>query len=223
MVFGFLKGLFDRKGESEHLPINDVEALVKQGMTRRQVIDTLRNRGFSLNVIQRTLEQVEARNQVLSGAPVSPPKVEVPNVNMELPNPPAGLNIPEFPKIPELEEAPVQKPAENVEETIDKVGEVEELIEAIVEEKFSAVEERFDELSKIRESVDKKVDVFVGEVSSISDRVSSLESKQAQLVEDYKRALNDIKLELDAMERVIHKLVPTLSTSIRELREMKKN
>ncbi len=266
---GFMDKLLKRKKETAtSMSLNDVEAMVSQGLSKKQIIDNYRMQGVALADIERALSQVAAKQGVISGAPVSPPlgmpnlpagleppqipqmeSIQEPPPSMPdfgsepeetegVPMPPPGLELPPMPKMGEEQEAPMPnmpippKPQKTgdvgvghrteLEQDVDNIGDVEELVEAIIEERLSDVTEKLDEIEQMKDIVDREVSGVSSRFNELESRISSVEAEQKEASESYNKTIEEVRLEMGAMEKAMRKLVPTLASNIRELKELRK-
>jgi len=195
------------------IPLSQVENMINKGMSKQQVVEFLRGHGYTLAQIQKAISQVEAKQGAVSGAPVGPP--ELPPLTPKEPKPVQPAEAPSLaPVIPE-----VATPSEGVDTEIGKVDEIEELIEAIVEEKFAEIIDRLDEVDNLKEDFSNRLDKASSEFEDIKNKLKDLENKQLDITRDYKKTLEEIRLEMSAIERVLHKLVPDISAKIKKSKE----
>ena len=196
------------------VPLSKVEELVGKGLSKRQIIDFLKSEGFSVDLIEKAFSQMTSKQGVLSntGAPVSEDLAPLPgdSPGLSLPGslPPLGGDV-----------LPVDSLEPDVDGEISKVGDVEGLVEVIVEEKFAELVDKLDDLDSLKVSVEGSVDSFRSDLDSLKEKVVELEKFRDDNVSAQKQTLDEIRLEMGAMEKAFHKLVPSLSANIRELRE----
>ena len=201
----------DKPKNVSDVPLSKVEELVNKGLSKRQIVDFLKGDGYSVDLVEKAFSQLTSKQGVLSdtGAPVSE--------GLEpLSAPSAGLPLPG--ELPPLDGS-LDSLEPEVEGNISNVGDVEGLVEVIVEEKFSEMVDKLDDLDSLKESISGSIDSFRSDLSSLSEKVVELEKFRDENVVAQKQTLDEIRLEMGAMEKAFHKLVPSLSANIREMRE----
>jgi hypothetical protein len=212
-IFGMFrkKKNVDKSKNVSDVPLSKVEELVNKGLSKRQIVDFLKSDGYSVDLVEKAFSQLTSKQGVLSdtGAPVSE--------GLEpLSAPSDGLPLPS--ELPPLDSS-LDSLEPDVEGEIRNVGDVEGLVEVIVEEKFSEMVDKLEDLDSLKESIAGSIDSFRSDLSSLNEKVVELEKFRDENVVAQKQTLDEIRLEMGAMEKAFHKLVPSLSANIRELRE----
>lgn len=242
MALDFLKKLTGKDSSKKDLSLSEVENLISRGLSKKQIADYLSKQGYKLADIERSLSQAMAKQGVVSGSAVSqPPSAPempdflgeesglpaLPEMGMPmskeesegLPAIPEGLILPPMPGISE----PSAKPSQTTEldRDVKSVGDVEELVEAVVEERLAEITEKLDEMDNVKDTVSTEVVSLSSNYKNMELRVGELERSVTEIGESYKKLIDEVRLEMSAMEKAMQKLIPTLASNIRELREIK--
>jgi len=138
--------------------------------------------------------------------------------------------IPELEKptneIPPLEVPPPPKPSEsaptstegvNVEQVVD---ELQRIIEGIIEDKWKTVEEKLAGLEAWKAKLEEKVKNLSDQVNASNLRIDDLSKSLIGKSESYQKTLEDVNTEMMAVEKIMGKLIPSLSEEIKSLRDI---
>ncbi len=197
---------------SKDVPLSRVEDLVSKGLSKRQIIDYLRKEGYSVDLVEKAFLQMNSKQGALSnsGAPVSE---QLPALQ------PSGIPLPKSESQNDFDDVSDDSLEPSVENEITKAGDVESLVEVIVEEKFAELADKVEDFDNLKDSVDSKISSFNSEIDSIKSRISDLEKFRDENMVSQKKALDDFRLEITAIEKAFHKLVPAISSNVRKMRE----
>ncbi|PIO00180.1 hypothetical protein COT72_03390 [archaeon CG10_big_fil_rev_8_21_14_0_10_43_11] len=219
-------------------PLATIERAISQAVAKQNVISGSpvsappQQMGGGGAQSPTTFEGVEqsAPDMSLPQMPSMDNEMNIPNMGeaqeQGLPQPPEGLDMPPMPGPQNVPQAPqMPEPEESAQENelardVDTIGDVEELIEAIVEERLTDVTEKLDEIERIKEQVDTNVSGIDERFSSYDERLAHLEEEQKSANDNYRKTIEEVRLEMGAMEKAMKKLVPTLASNIRELQEL---
>jgi len=205
------------------VPLKQISDLIGKGLSEKQVIDTLKNEGFSLAIIEKGFNQFKAKEGVKAdnAGPVSGMDLKEPlndlkpsqeMVSVDEPNPFSDGNVSSTPpgvfSPQEVQSAP-QEDSSNI------IEEIQELVEAVVEERLSDLSDKLEELEGFKTSVDKNINDGLTGFSDLKKKVDSLEKDFNTQRTDFNNLSEELRIELSAMEKALHKLVPQLSASIR--------
>jgi len=238
MLFGAKKVEEEDKG----IPVSQVLTMKSQGYNNQQIVSYLKSQGYSLTQIRDALTQAEIKGSVappiqpmmeqppeeavnLEGAESIPEIPPLPDMNLEAVPP-----IPELEKptneIPPLEVPPPPKPPEsaptstegvNVEQVVD---ELQRIIEGIIEDKWKTVEEKLAGLEAWKAKLEEKVKNLSDQVNASNLRIDDLSKSLIGKSESYQKTLEDVNTEMMAVEKIMGKLIPSLSEEIKSLRDI---
>ena len=188
----------------------------------------------------------ELQMQGMPGVPSMPSIPEMPNVP-EMPGVPSMPEIPSMPGVPptpsiqgepqfmqnpmpqsqqnpmvQLQQASMPQfpsqplPAGKSMETL--VDELHRIIENIIEEKWKSVEQKISTLNACKTKLEDKVGALNSKVSELTSRIDGFSKTMVSKDEDYKKTMGDVNTEMEAIEKLMVKLVPSLAEEIKELR-----
>jgi DNA-binding transcriptional MerR regulator len=223
MVFGKKKDKEEAKGKSD-VPVQAVMSMKQRGMGNEQVIEQLKSQGYSLQAIRDALTQANVKQGAVGPAPAPPMPGDMPGLDEgpELPPMPGqapepgpemtparggpGLNVPTSFAAPTTKDAGI------------KVEEMERILEEIVDERWKDVTAKFSELEASKTENDVRINELSKRVSELSSRIDEISSVVMGKVDEYKKTMEDVDVEIKALEKVMQKLVPSMAEQVKELK-----
>lgn len=187
-------------------PINEIIDMRGRGMTNDQIISKLKTEGFNFSQIQNAMSQAEVKSSAVPGPAIPLPEIKLPG----------ELKLPEGPK--PLEESELSKP-EPVQASGGKDN-IERLLEQIIEEKWKGVTNKLDAIENWKAGIDAKMEVIDKGIASLNNRIDKVQSSAASKVDEYDRTMQDVQTEMKALEKIMGKLIPSMTDTIKELREI---
>jgi DNA-binding transcriptional MerR regulator len=183
-------------------PVDEVIRGKQQGLTNDQIIAKLKSEGFSFSQIQDAFSQAEIKSSVISpGTPVA-----------AMPRPePVSSPFSPSPSI----EAPMA--TTKIDTGID---EIERLLEEIIKEKWKDVTSKLGMLDNWKIEIDTKISNVDKNLSVITRRLDDIQNSILSKNEEYGKTIVDTQTEIQALEKVMGKLVPSMTENIKELREI---
>jgi ElaB/YqjD/DUF883 family membrane-anchored ribosome-binding protein len=182
---------------SPGLPIDQVQAMMDQGMSDDQIINALQSQGYDPVSINNAIAQAEA-------GPPAGPRQDIPG----MPPPAPDMSSPAFGRRPSARELP----SENI----------EEIAESIVEEKWGELTKELAKSNEWRDKTESRVDKVEQEVQDLKDDVENLHKAIVAKIGEYDKNLLDVGTEIKAMEKVFQKVLPELTGSVSELSRITK-
>ncbi len=232
MVFGINKKKEENKPTSD-VPVQAVISMKDRGMTNEQIIEQLKSQGYSLQAIRDSLTQAEVKKNAISQAPIPPEPPKPPANEMpELPPLPGANNQPQPIKEPEQEEAitsPVRSgPGLNTTQSMNikpsvkdvKIDEIERILEEIVDERWKDVTKKVNDIENSRIKDETRINELSKRISEVTSRVDEMSSVVMSKVEEYKKTMSDVDIEIKALEKVMQKLVPSMAEQVKELKDV---
>ncbi|MEM7814716.1 MAG: hypothetical protein QXF55_00025 [Candidatus Aenigmatarchaeota archaeon] len=215
------------KKEAREPPVDRVKAMMRSGMSEKDIVRQLKAEGYSFGEIEKALMAV-----VKAGAAPLPPGAELglppkpvagPAVPVaapaaaplaapaELPPAPAAAPLPEYAPYQPAPEYPAE-PAYAPEEELQPEVIMEELIESVAEEKFekfsadiarleSELEKLRAELGVVRERAEVKPAPEIPK--ELSDRLDALDVRIGGLEKAFKQLLPQISENIGAISKLI--------------------
>ena len=197
---------FKKKDEND---VPDISSMLNNGMSQQDIIDSLRQQGYDSTTIKNALLNAFKSN--------------------------AGKQTAQQP-IQQMQEEPVQRvqniqqPSiqenrqsyENNNNTISNqnLESIQQILEQIINEKWKS---SATELNSLRSSVNintNSVENIKDNLEKLNQRIDSIQNTMVGKTEEYNKTISDVNVELQAFEKVIDRLIPAISDSIKELRDL---
>jgi hypothetical protein len=201
-----LMNAFKKKDEND---VPDISSMLNNGMSQQDIIDSLRQQGYDSTTIKNALLNAFKSN--------------------------AGKQTAQQP-IQQMQEEPVQRvqniqqPSiqenrqsyENNNNTISNqnLESIQQILEQIINEKWKS---SATELNSLRSSVNintNSVENIKDNLEKLNQRIDSIQNTMVGKTEEYNKTISDVNVELQAFEKVIDRLIPAISDSIKELRDL---
>ncbi len=220
------------------IPVSQVLSMRAQGMTNSQIANQLRAQGFTLSQIRDAIAQADIKSAVvptgmpqqpMQEMPEMPPMPELPPMPQEqqMPGLPEMPPVPEMPPMPGVPStppmpSPTQKPvlpkgAVGMDELVE---ELQRIIENIIEEKWKEVEQKLSGLNAWKAKIEEKVNNLDSKVSELDSRIDDFSKTLVSKTEEYKDTMGEVSTQMEAIEKLMGKLVPSLAEEIKELRSV---
>lgn len=201
--------LLDAFKKKEPGEVPDVTDMVKSGMSDQDIIESLRQQGYDSTAIKNAL--INASGVAQSQAtPKQPQPFTASQEPIQSSQPPTTPSF-SFSK----EESP--KSDKMSDQTLDTIQQV---LEQIIEEKWHSASS---DLNSVRTGVKTNsadIKTVNDRLSRLGQRIDSIQNTMLGKTEEYNKTMADVNVELQAFEKVIDRLVPTISDSIKELRDL---
>ncbi len=192
---------FKKRDESD---IPDVSDMVKNGLSDQDIIDNLRQQGYDSTAIKTALLNASKTPQ-----PQAQPAPSAPQFN--------DVDIQSFQPQPQ----PIPSKSDSKRPISDQAMEtIQQVLEQIIDEKWKAASSELAALRSAERSNSNKIEQINEDMDKLSQRIDNVQNVMLGKTEDYNKTLSDVNIELQAFEKVIDRLVPTISDSIKELRDL---
>ncbi len=191
--------------------VPDVSAMLANGMSQQDIIDNLRQQGYDSTTIKNALITAIKNQGNRPNAPQQAQQVQQ--------NEPETIsqNIQQTPQfIPQ----PRQESASNLQINNSNIENIQQILEQIIEEKWKA---SASELNSLRSSLNinsNSIETIKDQIEKLGQRIDSIQNTMIGKTEEYNRTVSDVNVELQAFEKVIDRLIPAISDSIKELRDL---
>ena len=199
------------------LPINEILDMKGRGMSNQQIVQALRAMGYSMNEIKDAFSQAEIKGAI--SQPLPPPSIP------ENPPMPPEISTPKLPTppIPSTTQTstnitPTQTPSKKVPEEL--VDELQRIIEEIIADKWKEVDDKMKKLDVWKATIDEQMKDFKDELDDFKSRLDDFSESLVKKGEEYKKTLNNVNVEMEALEKMMGKLVPSLADEIRKLKDI---
>lgn len=216
------------------IPISQVLAMKSQGMNNNQIANQLRSQGYPLTQIRDAINQADIKSAVMPGPEMPPEMGGFPPMPEMGEMPP--LELPEMPPLPGQEQftaypqAPMQQqamqmpapPAPTPEAAAmgseQLVNELQRVIEEIIEEKWRSVDERIASLDIWKTKIEDRMSSIDDKATALSRRIDDFSKSILGQGEEYQKTMSEVNAQMQAVEKIMGKLVPNLAEEIKELR-----
>jgi chromosome segregation ATPase len=97
---------------------------------------------------------------------------------------------------------------------------IQQILEQIIEEKWK---NSATELNSLRSSLninENSIEMIKDQIEKLDQRIDNIQNTMIGKTEEYNKTISDVNVELQAFEKVIDRLVPAISDSIKELRDL---
>lgn len=205
------------KEKDKKVPVQEVVSFKRQGMNNDQIINQLRAEGYEFQQIKDAMSQAELKTAATNKQSQIPQKQTQTPQRPQLPQVQQGAQMPDF-GAPEMETGFTPAPGMEVKDR--SVEEIERILEQIIEEKWAEVEEKLGVMENWKAKVEKKIDKLESKIDNFNSRVDSIEATMTAKVDEYGKSMQEVSVEMQAMDKVMSKLVPTLTDSIKELKQV---
>jgi SMC interacting uncharacterized protein involved in chromosome segregation len=182
-------------------PVDEVIKGKQQGLTNDQIIAKLKSEGFSFSQIQDAFSQAEIKSSVI--APAGP-----------IPAAPMPVSTIPYSNGPSFEAPSISTKVEG------NIDEIERILEEIIKEKWKDVTSKLVTLDNWKIEIDTKISNVEKLLTDLSKRIDEVQNSILSKNEEYGRTIVDTQTEIQALEKVMGKLVPSMTENIKELREI---
>ncbi len=201
-----LMNAFKKKDETD---VPDVSEMLNNGVSQQEIIDNLRQQGYDSTAIKNALLNALKNN--------SQNKQETPQPAQEQPMPD---QIQQFQPSMSVRETPTPQKSDSTGMNEQMLENVQQILEQIIEEKWK---NSSTELNSLRSSINinsNSIENIKDQIEKLSQRIDNIQNTMVGKTEEYNKTISDVNVELQAFEKVIDRLVPAISDSIKELRDL---
>ncbi|MDI6721471.1 MAG: hypothetical protein QMD85_03710 [Candidatus Aenigmarchaeota archaeon] len=195
---------FSKKKKEEkvkELPIDEIKGMSKKGMSDRDIIKTLKSKGYSYEDIEKGMLQA-----VKTGVDESEPQPSQKRPVFE------DFSVPSQQEF-QMEEMP-EFGAIMPEEQQSSELMMEELIESVIEDKTGKYEA---EIKKMKESIDS----LKNDIKAMEQRIGEIKSQPGEPAsQEVTDQLEDLQARVGGLERAFKQFLPSLTKNIEALSKM---
>ena len=95
--------------------------------------------------------------------------------------------------------------------------EIEEIAESIISEKIDEISVNINDLSLWREKTSTEMEAVKQEILRIRNHMENLQTSMLGKVDDYKRSITDVNIEVKTLSKVLEKILQPLTENVKEL------
>ena len=197
-----LVNAFKKKDEND---VPDVSSMLSNGMSQQDIIDNLRQQGYDSTTIKNALVNA-IRNNASNKQAQQPAAQEIPIQRVQTNQQPA------------VQES--RQPYDGNAMSNQNLESIQQILEQIINEKWKSSSS---ELNSLRSSVNintNSVENIKDNLEKLNQRIDSIQNTMVGKTEEYNKTISDVNVELQAFKKVIDRLIPAISDSIKELRDL---
>jgi len=200
-----LMNAFKKKDEND---VPDVSSMINNGMSQQDIIDSLRQQGYDSTTIKNALVNALKNNTGKQTAQ----------------QPMQSMQEEPVQRIQNIQQPVIQESRQSYESsnTISNqnLESIQQILEQIINEKWKS---SASDLNSLRSSVNinaNSIENIKDNLEKLSQRIDSIQNTMVGKTEEYNKTISDVNVELQAFEKVIDRLIPSISDSIKELRDL---
>lgn len=97
------------------------------------------------------------------------------------------------------------------------IEQIEEIAESIISEKIDELSVNINDLSLWREKTATEIEAIKQEILRIRNNFENLQTSMLGKVEDYRRSITDVNIEVKTLSKVLEKILQPLTENVKEL------
>lgn len=201
------------------VPIDQVVAMKSQGYSNNQIIQTLQRDGYTSSQIFDAISQSEMSG---IGAQQDIPSMQnMPSMNQQ------PMNSQSMNQINSGMQAMGMPGMNNMNPMVSGMGSRgssnEELIEAIIDEKWNELVKDINKVIEWKQKADQKLVLMEQKMTDIKEQFDKLHQAIIGKIGDYDKNMLNVATEIQAMEKVFSKVLPTFMDNVNELTRITDN
>lgn len=189
------------------IPTDKVITMRTQGLTNNQIIQNLQREGFNQTQIFDAMNQAEAKIGVENILPK--------NLNSPQPANPMEMEMPNNQQM----SSPSKEQQNSILGSVDQMDSVstEELIEALIDEKWNELVKDINKIVEWKDKADERVSKIEQSLVDLNKSFDNLHKAVVGKIGEYDKNILDVGTEIQAMEKVFQKVLPTFTDNVKEL------
>ncbi|MCL4391601.1 hypothetical protein M1112_02810 [Candidatus Parvarchaeota archaeon] len=200
-----LMNAFNKKDENE---IPDVSGMLNSGMSQQDIIDNLRQQGYDSTAIKNALVTALKSGGRQAQQQMQPAVHDAPI---------QGMQTFQRPSIQESMSSLNQDQQGMSGQTLENI---QQILEQIIDEKWKSAASELNSLRSNENINANSIETIKDQIEKLGQRIDSIQNTMIGKTEEYNKTISDVNVELQAFEKVIDRLVPAISDSIKELRDL---
>jgi hypothetical protein len=192
------------------IPMDQVAAMKQQGYSNNQIIQTLQRDGYTSTQIFDAISQAEL-SMSQPGADFSGISPQTQQLGQQLPPmqpmQPVQQQMSSMQQMPQMQSMPMTSLQSSP----------EELIEAIIDEKWNDLVKDINRVIEWKQKADAKLSAMDQQLNDMQLQFDKLHQAIIGKVGDYDKNILEVGTQLQAMEKVFGKVLPTFIDNVNEL------
>lgn len=210
-----------KKKDSSDAP--DVSDMVKSGMSEQDIIDSLKQQGYDNSAIKAALINSNIDKEGDTGHDLSKESPDQDarasqNTQSSMPSMQPQMTMQYPSSQPQQSLSPRPDLGKGL--TSQTMDTIQGILEQVVEEKWQSAAS---DLNTIKTKSKANEDIISGvgdRVDKLNQRIDLMQGAMAGKADEFNKTLMDVNIELQAFEKVIDKLIPAITDSVKELRDL---
>ncbi len=183
------------------VPLQQVVAMKSQGYSNNQIIQTLQRDGYTSSQIFDAISQAEMGPAQAAVNAQSSQDPQLQRLGQQLPPLPQAMPQQQF------QQSQMGVPMQNT----------EEIIEAIIDEKWNELVKDINKIIEWKQKADNSMSVMQQQLADLRDQFDKLHGAVLGKVGDYDKNMTEVNTQLQAMEKVFSKVLPSFVDNVNEL------
>lgn len=197
---------------NQEIPESVIKDMLNQGLTQGEIVNQLRNKGYTYSQINKALNEVVKKEAVR--------EEEEKDVDFQQPQFPPEQKSQE--NETQIQQSVSPEEFSSYEEQPLVPENMEELIEVIVAEKLIDVEDNFEKVNKRISKIEKNLAQLRDDVNELKIRKDEDEKKFLGKIEELEQFMEASHGRIGGLERALKEVLPTLVENVRDLTTMMK-
>ncbi|MDO8628720.1 MAG: hypothetical protein Q7R56_03125 [Nanoarchaeota archaeon] len=193
--------------EERSIPLDLVANLKDSGFSKDQIVDNLSRQGYSMQAIDDAFTQLDIKAAA---------DVPAPQQGMQRSSLSQESMIPRL-SPPTLSYAPSTVTLSSPSSSNVASDQVQELVESIIQEKWQRMTEEFGDIASWKDRVRTEIVSIKQELLRLETRFDGLQQAVIGKIQDYDRGINDVGVEIKALEKVLERIIHPLTQNVKEL------
>lgn len=204
---GMFKSSKSGLAEGPDVPIDQVAAMKAQGYSNNQIIQTLQRDGYTSSQIFDAMSQAEMSE----------------NTTMQQDNIQPIQPMHPYSEIPQQPSTSMGDMGSGMMMAGLGGSSNEELIEAIIDEKWNELVKDINKVIEWKQKADAKLQVMEQRINDLKDQFDKLHQAIIGKIGEYDKNMLNVSTEMQAMEKVFSKVLPTFMDNVNELARITDN
>lgn len=195
------------------IPTDKVLEMRNSGLSNNQIIQNLQREGFTQTQIFDAMNQAEIKVGVQQAPPESLSSYEPANPMT------MGENIPLQASSQEIGMPPLQAQGMQQQGSVS----TEELIEALIDEKWNELVKDINKVVDWKDKTETRITKMEQGFEDLKKSFDNLHKAVVGKIGEYDKHILDVGAEIQAMEKVFQKVLPTFTDNVKELSRITDN
>lgn len=201
-------------------PTEKVITMRQQGMNNHQIVQQLQRDGYTSTQVFDAMNQADLKGgvEMMGDMPgLTTPDLQNP---MQFQQPPMAPSLSGFESPQQGSSSQYDMSSESRGATPLEVERIEEIAEAIIDEKWNDLVKSINKIIEWKERIETRISKLEQELTDLKENFNALHQGILGKITEYDKNLTNIGSEIQAMEKVFQKTLPTFTENINELNRL---